>query len=59
MRVRLIVSHVHDKGRRDALIAPQIPPMPRRIRKPYLLLVTNEVTRLMIPKAAKPPSKTS
>jgi len=39
--------------------APQIPPMPRRIKNPYLLEVTKELTSEMIPSAAKPNSKTT
>jgi len=39
--------------------APQIPPMPRRIKNPYLLDVTKELTSEMTPSAAKPNSKTT
>jgi len=37
--------------------APKIPPIPRRIKNPYLLEVTKEVTMDITPRAKKPISK--
>lgn len=37
--------------------APRIPPTPRKMRKPNLLVVTKEVAREMAPRPTKPTSK--
>ena len=44
-------------GNEDSLMAPHIPPIPRRIKKPYLFDVTNDVMRLKTPRRKNPASK--